>query len=386
MNIPYGRQDIDAADIAAVTAVLQSDWLTQGPSVPAFEAALAVCCGAAGAVAVNSATSALHLACLGLGVGPGDIGWTVPNTFVASANCIRYCGATVDFVDIDPQTRNLSVSALATKLHAAKAAGRLPKVLIPVHFAGASCDMAAIGALAREYGFKVIEDASHAVGALNAEGDPVGACMLSDLTIFSFHPVKILTTGEGGAVLGRDAALLQHISRLRSHGITRDPVELTQTDAGAWYYEQCELGYNYRMTDLQAALGLSQLQRLDAFLARRRDLARRYDTLLAELPLSRPTMDDHSSWHLYVVQLQQPAHRREVFDTLRAAGIGVNVHYIPVHMQPDYQRLGFKAGDFPNAEAHYAAALTLPLHARLTDAEQDYVVKTLRHTLSEVLA
>jgi len=379
--IPYGRQDIDAADIAAVVEVLHSDWLTQGPAVPRFEAALATRCGAAGGVAVNSATSALHLACRVLGVGEGDVGWTVPNTFVASANCLRFCGADVDFVDIDPHTHNLSVAALEEKLRHASSAGRLPKVVIPVHFAGRSCDMAAIGALAREYGFKVIEDASHAVGATQG-GDPVGACRHSDLAVFSFHPVKLMTTGEGGMIVGQDAGLLNHAARLRSHGITRDAGEMEGDSEGGWYYQQIELGYNYRMTDMQAALGASQLTRLDQFLARRRALVRRYDHLLAALPLQRPPLDDEAAWHLYVVRLQDAQRRRQVFDDMRAAGIGVNVHYIPVHLQPDYRRLGFKPGDYPNAENYYAGALSLPLHARLTEAEQDRVVATLARALA----
>jgi len=379
--ISYGRQDIDAADLAAVAAVLESEWLTQGPAVPAFEAAMAARCGAAGAVAVNSATSALHLACLSLGVGPGDLGWTVPNTFVASANCLRYCSAEVDFVDIDPASRNLSVSALEDKLIAARREGRLPKVLIPVHFAGRSCDMAAIGALALEYGFRVIEDASHAVGARHA-GGAVGGCDYADLAVFSFHPVKIMTTGEGGMILSRDASLLQRAARLRSHGITREAGEMEGGSEGAWYYQQLELGFNYRMTDMQAALGLSQLGRLEQFLARRRTLARRYTSLLAGLPLDRPETDDDSAWHLYAVRLEDAARRRPVFEALRSAGIGVNVHYIPVHLQPDYRRLGFKPGDFPVAEAYYAGALSLPLHARLTEPEQDFVVATLRNILA----
>lgn len=378
--IPYGRQEIDAADIDAVVAVLRSDWLTQGPAVPRFEAAMAQRCGAAGAVAVNSATSALHLACLALGVGPGDIGWTVPNTFVASANCLRYCGASVDFVDIDPVTLNLSLPALRCKLERARLAGRLPKVLIPVHFAGRVCDMAGIAALAREFGFRVIEDASHAVGARHA-GQPVGSSVHADFTVFSFHPVKLMTTGEGGMLLARDAALLQHVARLRSHGITRDPHEMQGESEGGWYYQQIELGFNDRMTDLQAALGVSQLARLDAFLARRRALAARYDRLLAGLPLARPPLDDEAAWHLYVIHLDEPARRRAVFDALRAAGIGVNVHYIPVHLQPDYRRFGFAPGDFPVAEQHYLSTLSLPLYVGLGEAQQDAVVACLGRAL-----
>jgi len=378
--VPYGRQDIDAADIAAVVEVLQSDWLTQGPAVTRFEQEMAAQVGATHAVAVNSATSALHLACQALGVGSGDLGWTTPNTFVASANCLLYCGADVDFVDIDPDTLNLDPLALEKKLIAAATAGRLPKVLLPVHFAGRSCDMVAIRRLANHYGVHIIEDASHAVGASH-RGRPVGACGHSDLAVFSFHPVKIMTTGEGGMVLGNDADLLHRVARLRSHGITREPAELAFTDEGGWYYEQIELGCNYRMTDLQAALGASQLKRLDAFVARRRQLAGRYADLLADLPLRLPQASGESAWHLYVVQLDDPTRRRAVFDGMRAAEIGVNVHYIPVHLQPWYRHRGFRPGDFPRAEAYYAAALTLPLFSGMSDAQQDRVADTLRALL-----
>lgn len=379
--IPYGRQDIDVADIEAVNEVLQSDWLTQGPAVPRFEAAIATRCGVTGAVAVNSATSALHLACMVLEIGPGDIGWTVPNAFVASANCLRYCSADVDFVDIDPVSRNISISALQAKLRDARRAGRLPKVLIAVHFAGSSSDMESIGRLADEYGFRVIEDASHAIGARYA-GRPVGCCEYADLAVLSFHPVKIITTGEGGMLLGNDAAFLRRAARLRSHGITREASEMDCESEGAWYYQQIELGFNYRMTDMQAALGASQLARLDGFLGRRRELARRYGRLLADLPLALPVEDMDSAWHLYSVRLHDAQRRREVFDGLRGAGIGVNVHYIPVHLQPDYRRLGFRPGDMPESEAWYAGCISLPLHARLTDAEQDYIASRLREMLN----
>ena len=375
--IPYGRQEIDDADIAAVVAVLRSDWLTQGPAVARFEAEVANYCGVAHAVAVNSATSALHLACRALGLGPGDIGWTTPNTFVASANCLLYCGASVDFVDIDPDTLNLSVDALAAKLAAAERSGCLPKVVIAVHFAGRSCNMAGIRRLADRYGFSVIEDASHAVGA-TYQGVPVGACKHSDLAVFSFHPVKIMTTGEGGMVLGNNATLMRRVALLRSHGITREASEMEPADEGGWYYQQIELGYNYRMTDFQAALGVSQLKRVDTFVARRRYLAERYATLLAGLPLRLPLPSAESSWHLYVVQLGDPGRRREVFDSMRVAGIAVNVHYIPVHLQPWYRRRGFREGNFPRAEAYYAAALTLPLFTGMSDAQQDRVSDVLR--------
>ncbi|MBJ6724842.1 UDP-4-amino-4,6-dideoxy-N-acetyl-beta-L-altrosamine transaminase [Geomesophilobacter sediminis] len=382
--IPYGRQSISAADVAAVTEVLQSDWLTQGPAVERFESCVAAYCGVPHAVAVNSATSALHIACLALGLGPGDTLWTSPNTFVASANCARYCGASVDFVDIDPRTYNMSVERLAEKLAQAAAAGKLPKVVIPVHFAGQSCDMAGIDALAKQYGFKVIEDASHAIGG-RYRGEPVGNCRYSDLTVFSFHPVKIVTTAEGGMVLTRSAELNERLVRLRSHGITRDPSLMHGASQGPWYYEQIELGFNYRMTDLQAALGASQMTRLDEFVARRHELVRRYDDALRELPVTLPWQhpDSYSAFHLYVIKVpQRPGKgRREVFEALRARGILVNVHYIPVHTQPYYRELGFREGDFPQAEAYYAEAITLPLYYSLTYEEQDQVIKAVKEVV-----
>lgn len=379
--IPYGRQDIGEEDIAAVVDVLRSDWLTQGPAVERFEDAFARYCGAAHAVAVNSATSALHLVCRALGVGPGDLGWTTPNTFVASANCLLYCGAEVDFVDIDPATLNMDVAALEAKLVLARNTGRLPKVVIPVHFAGHSCDMAGIRRLADEYGFRVVEDASHAVGA-GYRNRPVGSCQFADLAVFSFHPVKVMTTGEGGMVVGNDMALMRQVALLRSHGITREPGEMEGESEGGWYYQQTGLGYNYRMTDIQAALGTSQLTRVDAYVARRRALALRYGRLLADLPVVLPPANGDSAWHLYVIQLEDTSRRRAVYDALRAAQIGVNVHYIPVHLQPWYRRMGFKQGDFPAAEAYYKGALTLPLYPGLTETDQDRVVQVLRQALT----
>lgn len=383
--IPYGRQDITEADIQAVVDVLRSDWLTQGPAVERFEKSVAEYCRAAHSTAVNSATSALHLACRALGLGPGDRLWTSPNTFVASANCALYCGAEVDFVDIDPASWNLSVPALARKLALSEAQGRLPKVVVPVHFAGHPCDMAGIAELAAHYGFAVIEDASHAMGARYRDSI-VGDCRYSDITVFSFHPVKILTTGEGGMALTNRADLHAAMSRLRSHGITRDPAAMEDAPEGAWYYQQIELGYNYRLTDIQAALGTSQMARLDAFVARRAILAERYRRLLAGLPLQLPVdmPAGRSAWHLFVVRLEAELagkSRREVFDALRASGIGVNVHYIPVHTQAYYRRLGFRPGDFPEAEAYYRQALSLPLYPAMTEAQQDYVVETLRAIL-----
>ncbi|WP_374241124.1 UDP-4-amino-4,6-dideoxy-N-acetyl-beta-L-altrosamine transaminase [Zoogloea sp.] len=380
--IPYGRQDITPEDIAAVEAVLRSDFLTQGPAVPGFEQALAAYCGAARGVAMNSATSALHVACLALGLGPGDRLWTSPNTFVASANCGLYCGAEVDFVDTDPATYNMSVAALEAKLAAAAAENRLPRVVIPVHFAGQSCEMRAIHALGQQYGFRIIEDASHAVGATYL-GEPVGNCRYSDITIFSFHPVKIITTAEGGMAMTNDPALAERMERLRSHGITRDPAAMAWDSEGPWYYQQVELGYNYRITDLQAALGRSQLARLDDYVARRHAIAARYDAALAGLPLTTPWQhpDSRSALHLYPIRLHDAARRREVFEALRAAGIGVNVHYIPVHTQPHYHRLGFRPGDFPEAERYYAGAISLPMFPTLTPAQQDEVVAALARVL-----
>ncbi len=384
--IPYGRQDIREADIDAVVEVLRSDFLTQGPAVPAFEAALAAKVGAAHAVAVNSATSALHIACLALGVGPGDVVWTSPITFVASANCALYCGASVDFVDIDPRSYNMSVAALRAKLERAAAEDRLPKVVIPVHLCGQPCEMAEIHALGQRYGFAVIEDASHAVGG-SYRGEPIGNGRHSDVTVFSFHPVKIITTAEGGMALTQREELAQRMQLLRSHGITRDPAQMSRAPDGPWYYEQVALGFNYRMTDLQAALGLSQLARLEEYVARRHALARRYDEALADLPVVTPWQhpDSYSGLHLYVIRLQLErigCSHREIFDGMRAAGIGVNLHYIPVHTQPYYQSLGFRTGQFPDAERYYAEAISLPLYPSMSDAQQAEVVAALREALA----
>jgi UDP-4-amino-4,6-dideoxy-N-acetyl-beta-L-altrosamine transaminase len=387
--IPYGRQEITQGDVDAVTAVLHSDYLTQGPQVPLFEARVADYCGVQHAVAVNSATSALHIACLALDLGEGDWLWTSPITFVASANCARYCNAQVDFVDIDPQTFNIDVEALRLKLEHAAETGRLPKVVVPVHMAGQSCDMEAIHALGQRYGFRIIEDASHAIGG-KYQNEPVGCCRYSDVSVFSFHPVKIITTAEGGMALTNDGKLASRMARLRTHGITRDPLEMFHPPAGAWYYEQIDLGLNYRMTELQAALGLSQMERLETSVSRRHALAARYDELLAGLPLQTPHRAgySHSALHLYIIQLTggDESHRTQVFNLLRAGGIGVNVHYIPVHTQPYYARLGEKVGynaaSFPQASAYYSKALSLPMFATLSHAEQDTVVSVLRKALS----
>lgn len=384
--IPYGRQDVSESDIAEVVEVLRSDFLTQGPAVPRFEAAVAAHCGAGHGVAFSSATAALHGACHALGLGPGERLWTVPNSFVASANCARYLGAEVDFVDIDLETGCLSLTALAEKLAAAARDASLPKVLVPVHFAGQPCDMAEIAALARSYGVRVLADAAHAIGATYG-GRPVGGEGLSDIAVFSFHPVKIVTTGEGGMAVSDDPELAARMARFRSHGIARAPEELEEPPDGPWSYEQQELGYNYRLTDLQAALGLAQMRRLESFVERRAALAARYDDLLAGLPLQRPLVRPGrtSSWHLYVVRIAEaaPLDRAALFRALRARGIGVQVHYIPIHTQPYYRRLGFDRGDFPAAEEHYRTALSLPLYPALTEAQQDTVVGHL-HDLLDV--
>lgn len=379
--IPYGHQSISEDDVRAVDEVLRSDWLTQGPAVDRFEHAVRDACHAAHALAVCNATAALHLACRALGLGPGDILWTSPNTFVASANCGLYCGATVDFVDIDPRTYNMSVDALQAKLEAAEGRGRLPKIVIPVHFAGQSCEMRDIRALADRYGFAVIEDASHAVGGRYLN-EPVGNCRWSDITVFSFHPVKIITTGEGGVALTNNPELDARMRRLRSHGITRDSGLMDGACEGDWYYQQIDLGYNYRMTDIQAALGSSQMKRLDTFVKRREHLANRYDVLLADISLTLPSRHPHaeSANHLYVVHLPKgAAERLRIFSGMRQAGIGVNVHYIPVHTQPYYRALGFRAGDFPNAETYYSGAISLPLYFGMSDEDQNRVVDTLKN-------
>lgn len=384
--IPYGRQDITQADIDAVVSVLQSDFLTQGPMVPRFEQTVAKHVGAQHAIAVNSATSALHIACLALDLKPGDWLWTTPITFVASANCALYCGAQVDFVDIDWRTYNLCPLALERKLIDAEQAGRLPKVVVAVHLCGQPCDMAAIHGLGQRYGFKIIEDASHAIGG-KYKGEFIGNGRYSDITVFSFHPVKIITTAEGGMALTNDADLANKMALLRSHGITRDPAQMTHVPDGPWYYQQIDLGFNYRMTELQAALGVSQMARLDQYVARRHELAARYDDLLAPLPVTRPWQhpDSYSGLHLYVIRLQLDRiakMHRQVFDSLREQGIGVNLHYIPVHIQPYYQQMDFKAGDFPEAERYYAEAISLPMFQTMSEAQQDAVVAAVSAALA----
>ena len=379
--IPYGRQDITDEDVAAVTAVLASDFLTQGPQVPIFEKAVAEAAGAAHAIAVNSATSALHIACLALGLGKGDILWTSPITFVASANVGHLCGAEVDFVDIDAETFNMDPAALATRLEIARKKDQLPKIIMPVHMCGQSADMEAIGGLAREFGVHVVEDASHAIGG-SYRGRPVGDCAHSDITVFSFHPVKIVTTAEGGVATTQHAELAARMERLRTHGVTRDAALMTKPTEGGWYYQQLDLGLNYRMTEMQAALGASQMQRLEEYVTRRNALADRYDRLLGNMALARPGRLDgaYSAFHLYVVRVAAER-RRAVFDHLRDTGIGANVHYIPVHLQPYWQGHGFKPGDFPVSEDYYARAISIPLYATMTEDDQDAVVASLKEAL-----
>ncbi len=383
--IPYATQNIDESDIRAVTETLTSGWLTQGQAIPRFEEAFASLHGVAHAVAVCNATAALHLACLALDVGPGQVVWTSPNSFVASANCALYCGASVDFVDIDPITRNMCASALEEKLREAARRQRLPSVVIPVHFSGLPCDMQRIRALADEYGFAVVADASHAVGS-TYQGQPV-AQNHADISVFSFHPVKIVTTAEGGMLTTQRDDLAQRLRLLRSHGITRDEEVLRQKGEGGWYYEQLALGYNYRMTDLQAALGSSQLKRLEEFQRARSRLAARYPGLLKGLPLRLPPQvpaDRTHSWHLYVIEVEpaSPVSRAVAYARLREADIGVNVHYIPIHLQPYYRSLGFEPGMFPNAEAYYRGALSIPLYPALTDSQQEEVAAKLARALT----
>lgn len=383
--IPYGRQSISEEDIQAVIDVLRSDFLTQGPVVQRFEEAVASYCGAHYAVAVNSATSALHIACLAAGLGSEDTLWTSPNTFVASANCALYCNAAVDFVDIDPRTYNMSISELTEKLEHAARKGKLPKVLIPVHFAGQPCEMSEIHNLANKYGFSIIEDASHAIGA-RYQGKHIGSCSFSDMTVFSFHPVKIITTGEGGMVLTNNRDMHDKLIRLRSHGITRDVHLMDEESHGLWYYQQIELGFNYRITDIQAALGVSQMVKLEEFVARRRYLADRYNKTFGDLPLTLPWQhtDTISSWHLYVVRSPGAKFgigRKAVIEQLRERGIASNVHYIPIHTQPYYRARGFREGDFPECERYYQEAITLPLFPEMTDFEQDHISKALREIL-----
>ena len=386
--IPYGRQDINQLDIQAVVDVLRSDFLTQGPVVPAFENAVTTYCNSKYAVAVNSATSALHIACLVLGVGKGDLVWTSPITFVASANCALYCGAEVDFVDIDPQTYNLSVDRLKEKLILAEKAGRLPKVVIPVHLCGQPCDMEGIHALSQQYGFKIIEDASHAIGG-RYKGEPIGNCRYSDITVFSFHPVKIITSGEGGMALTNDIKLAKHMRLLRSHGITSDSADMQpRPSEELWNYQQIDLGFNYRMTDFHAALGLSQMQRLEEFVAKRHFIAKRYDNMLSDMPVLTPWQhsNGYSSYHLYIIRLKldeiKKTHR-QVYEALRAAGILVNLHYIPVYRQPYYEMMGFKLGYCAQAELFYSEAISLPMYPGLTEDQQDYVVTEIEKAISE---
>ncbi len=384
-NIPYGRQHISEDDIKAVTEVLKSDFLTQGPAVPAFEKAVAHHCQAEHAVAVNSATSALHLACLALGVSKGDRVWTTPITFVATANCVRYCGADVDFIDIEPNTFNISAGQLETKLKQAKIENRLPKAVIVVHMCGQPCEMAGINALSNQYGFHVIEDASHAIGS-EYQGLPTGNCRYSDITVFSFHPVKIITTGEGGVATTNNPELAARMRLLRSHGVTRDPAEMQGEPTGGWYYEQIELGFNYRMTDIQAALGSSQLKQLSGFIHKRHTIAEQYTELLKGLPVELPWThpDTYSSFHLYVIRLKTDKIKNPhptVFQNLRDNGIGVNLHYMPVYLQPYYRNLGFAEGYCPQAEQYSATAISLPMYPDLDAVSQQHVADALHKAI-----
>ncbi len=379
--IPYGKQDIDKSDIKSVIDILKSDFLTQGPQVPLFEKTVSDYCGSKFGIAANSATSALHIACLSLNLGEGDWLWTSPNTFVASANCGLYCGAKIDFVDIDPMTYNLCTNKLEKKLIKAKRNNNLPKIVVPVHFAGQSCDMKKIFSLSKDYGFKIIEDASHAIGGKYLN-NPIGGCQYSDITVFSFHPVKIITTAEGGLATTNSKTLSNRMKLFRSHGVTRDPELMTKKSEGDWYYQQLDLGLNYRMTDLQAALGISQMKKLDKYVQKRNILKKRYDSLLCDLPIIRPYQSKkvYSAFHLYPIQIDKvktSLTRSKVFELLRKKNIGVNVHYIPVHTQPYYLEMGYMYGDFQNSETFYENAITLPLYSKMSFEEQDQVVNSL---------
>jgi UDP-4-amino-4,6-dideoxy-N-acetyl-beta-L-altrosamine transaminase len=376
--IPYGKQDINLDDINAVIEVLKSDFLTQGPKVPEFENIVSAFTGAKFSIAFSSATSALHLACLALGVCEKDIVWTSAITFVASANCARYCGADVDFVDINPESFNMCPDKLEEKLLTAELNGKLPKVVIPVHMAGQSCQMDKIHHLSRKYGFKIIEDASHAIGA-RFKNSAVGSCLYSDITVFSFHPVKIITTAEGGLATTNDSVLSSKMQLLRSHGITRDISVMTEPSHGSWYYQQLELGYNYRLTELQAALGISQMSRLEKFVKTRNELAIKYNTELGQVCLSPKVLEQcYSSFHLYIVRIKDSQRRRTIFENLKSKGIGVNLHYIPVYKHPYYRNLGFKNDYCENAEQYYKTAISIPIFNGLKDSEQDYIISSLK--------
>jgi UDP-4-amino-4,6-dideoxy-N-acetyl-beta-L-altrosamine transaminase len=379
--IPYGKQNISQEDIDFVTKVLKSEFLTQGPMVPAFEQKILFYCNAKFATATNSATSALHLACLALGVGKGDIVWTSPISFVASSNCALYCGANIDFVDIDSKTYNISIEKLEDKLEKANKLNKLPKVVIPVHLAGQSCKMEEIFELSQKYNFKIIEDASHAIGG-KYKSDPIGSCMYSDITVFSFHPVKIITTGEGGMAVTNSEKLNGIMQRLRSHGITRDPSEMTHAPDGLWYYQQIDLGFNYRITDFQAALGISQTDRLTEFVSKRHEIANNYNILLNNLPVTIPHQanDIYSSYHLYIVRLKLKEWKishNQIFERLRSAGILVNLHYIPIYRQPYYKNMGFLKDDYPESEAYYSEAISLPIYPGLTYEQQKFIINRL---------
>jgi len=384
--IPYGKQDIVQSDIDAVIKTLSSDFLTQGEMVPLFEEEVCNYTGVKYSIAVNSATSALHLACLSLGLEKDDWLWTSPNTFVASANCGLYCGAKVDFVDIDQKTYNLSTELLEEKLIQAEKDGKLPKIIIPVHFAGQSCEMESIFKLSQKYGFKIIEDASHAIGG-KYQNHPIGSGKYSDIIIFSFHPVKIITTGEGGMAVTNSKKLADKMLLLRSHGITRNLELINKKTDEQWYYQQIDLGFNYRMTDIQAALGISQIQRLDEYIFKRSKIIKKYNQELKDYPLVLPYQhqDTSSAYHLYVIKISKysPLTRRQLFDKLIDKNIGANVHYIPIHTQPYYQRMGFKQGDFPNAEDYYQHSISLPVFPTLTDDEQNYIIDTLKESLAQ---
>ena len=383
--IPYAKQDISDEDIDSVIEVLKSDFLTQGNKVPLFEDIISERVGAKYALAANSATSCLYLSCLSLGLSKEDILWTSPITYVASANCALYCGAEVDFVDIDPLTWNISVEILEEKLKTARKIKKVPKILVLVHLAGNPCDLQKVFDLSKEYGFSIIEDASHALGS-KYSGEHIGSSVYSDISVFSFHPVKNITTGEGGMILTNNQKLSEKIHLYRSHGITRDTKKMINKEEGLWYYEQLLLGFNFRMSDIHAALGISQMNSLDKFISIRNELSQIYTEELKGLPLTiqRVRKEDLSAWHIFVIRLklsELKLSRLEIYNSLRNKGIGVNVHYIPVHLHPFYKNLGFNKGDFPNSENYYDGAITIPMFTKLKKKEIKYVIQALKESI-----
>ncbi len=376
--IPYSRQSINENDINEVIKVLKSEMITQGPIVEKFEKTICSYTSSNYSVLTNSATSALHISCLALGLSKGDILWTSPNSYVASANVGLLCNAKVDFVDIDPENYNMCPTALSIKLKNAEKLGQLPKIVMPVHFAGQSCDMIKIKKLSEKYGFKIIEDASHAIGG-SYNNTKIGSCRFSDITVFSFHPVKIITTAEGGCAITNNEEIFEKLKLLSSHGVTRNPKFMAEKNSDKWVYDQISIGFNYRMSDMNAALGLSQLLRIDCFLKKRNKIAKKYFQQLKNIDLKLPKQEDYnlSAFHLFPIQVKN---RKRIYELFHQNDIKVNVHYRPIHTQPFWQKRGFKSGLFPNSEFYYSQAISLPIFYDLNDELQDNVIKILQNS------